>query len=186
MVSACGVLPVSVHKGEVYVLCGRERSEQGWSDSNKFAGFGGMKEDGESNRRCAARECYEESMGFLGTEGEVFKKLNPKHRDYIMYTDNDIYRAYLIHFEYREDLPKTYRDVYQYLVSCDCMTKEAVKMGCFEKTEVKYFKLMDLYKLSKRKKSVKKKLFRDKFLDQIQSIIDNNPKLVFSLKQKYM
>jgi len=182
-IKACGVLPVSVYDGDIYVLCGKEKYIKNWDGSDRFAGFGGRKEQNETNRRCAARECYEESMGFLGTESDIFKKLHTKHDDYIGTSVMNSYKCYWIQFPYDPYLPDTYRNVYEYLKKCDSMTKTAQENGCFEKTELMYFKLTELCHMAKHENNYTKKHFRPHFLKQILFMVEQNPESVFSLAQ---
>ena len=57
-----GILPVSLHKNNLYFLFGLEENEKKWGD------FGGSKEDNESKMETAVREGYEELNGFLGNK----------------------------------------------------------------------------------------------------------------------
>jgi hypothetical protein len=185
MITACGVLPISVHNGDIYVLCGRERVVNGWDGSGRFAGFGGMKEEGESNRRCGARECYEESMGFFGSEDDIFKKLSKKSDYYLGAVDSGIYRSYWLRHDHDLTLPPTYQNVYKYLKQTNCMTDNAIKHGYFEKTDLRYYKLSTLLSFAKSPDKYTRKMFRPNFLEQIKLMVDTNPLLVYSVLKKY-
>ena len=63
-----GILPVAMHKNQLFFLFGKENSSAdtpGWSD------FGGGKEGGERPITTAVREGYEELSGFLGSKSQV-------------------------------------------------------------------------------------------------------------------
>lgn len=180
-IHACGVQPIIIGKnGDINVLCGREVVKKNWDSSNRFAGFGGMKENDESNRRCAARECYEESMGFFGTEEEIFKKLNKNHPDYIGENVLNGYKCYWIKYDLDDEIITTFKNVYNYLKQSKGITTKA-KNGFFEKTELKYFTLRELYILSKTPNTYTKKTFRPNFLEQLQEMVDTPD--VFSWKE---
>lgn len=59
MAYSAGILPVSIYKGELLVLLGRDRCDGHWSD------FGGRAEaeDKGDPKATARREMYEETMG---------------------------------------------------------------------------------------------------------------------------
>lgn len=62
------VLPVTIYKGKLYFLFGKERPDDenpGWSD------FGGGTDDKESYIQTAIREGGEELTGFLGSDKDV-------------------------------------------------------------------------------------------------------------------
>jgi 8-oxo-dGTP pyrophosphatase MutT (NUDIX family) len=63
-----GVLPYCAIEGNLYFLLSKEgfgHAKDTWCD------FGGSKNPGETVLRTAARECYEESRGILGSEEEI-------------------------------------------------------------------------------------------------------------------
>ena len=68
---AGSILPVALHKNELYFLFGKENpmenSAKGYSD------FGGRLEKNETPYRCALREGSEELTGFLG-DSSILRK----------------------------------------------------------------------------------------------------------------
>lgn len=133
-----GVLPFGVGPGgRVYFLLGREQVTHGWSGSNKWSSFGGSP-DGQSPRQAAAREAYEESMGFLGTESEIRSHLY----DELKFKTGDGY-TYLFPFRYDSRVPEYFRNVFIYFTKCakiDPKTGRYSLEGCgegwFEKSEI--------------------------------------------------
>jgi NADH pyrophosphatase NudC (nudix superfamily) len=72
---AASILPVSIHKGKMYFLFGKENEME---DSAKgFSDFGGKVENGESIMDTALREGAEELCGFFG-ETQRYQKINQK------------------------------------------------------------------------------------------------------------
>jgi hypothetical protein len=63
-VTSAGCVFTARSAGTVYVLLGRERIIDGWSDgSNRWSAFSGKVIPGEDSESCAAREAFEESLG---------------------------------------------------------------------------------------------------------------------------
>ncbi len=68
-----GVLPYCIRNGEIYFLL----SKEGYGPrKNKWDDFGGGKDIGERAIDTAARECWEESRGILGSEEAIRKKIS--------------------------------------------------------------------------------------------------------------
>ena len=97
---ASGIVPIAKYKGEYYILLGQERHIKNWEGDLKYCSFGGMREAGETIRQTAAREGYEESMGFLGTQNELLRMTNKTHPKYIDSVSNEHYRMYIIQIDY--------------------------------------------------------------------------------------
>jgi hypothetical protein len=171
-VNACGILPLSKYKNTLYVLCGQEQFVNGWEGSGKFCGFGGHKEGNESNRRCAARECYEESMGFIGTEKHLFKQLASNNKNLLGIEKEANYVCYYLMIPYDGKLPHIYNNVYKYLMGTGCtLTK---KDGMFEKPTMKWFKATDLVKYHNNPTTYTKKPFRSGFLSMLVRFLEKN------------
>lgn len=160
-----GVLPVAVYNGEPHFLMSKEKYTMGWKDSNKYADFGGRRDSGESIRRCAARECYEESMGFMGSEDEIFKKLSKNHPDYICKVEHkNASITYFIKMEYIKGIEKMFKNVIKY---CEKWTN--YPKGHFEKSELWYLP----YSVLKRdiNKTAFQKKFRPYCIDYFRTIL---------------
>ena len=63
------VIPMSIKHGRKVVLLGKESVNGDWS------GFGGGQEKYEYPKQTAARECFEESMGFMGSKQYIYNHL---------------------------------------------------------------------------------------------------------------
>ena len=117
------VLPLAEHEKHLFVLLGQERHHHQWS------GFGGRKnKKSESPEETAARECWEESMGFLGNRGYIQKHL----------TDRldlpDCHHSYFsLYIDYIPELPRIYRDTYDFLLHCG---RRRLNKFCSEKVAI--------------------------------------------------
>ena len=67
-----GILPVTVHKNKIYFLYGRESVDTSSKyEKGKWSDFGGGREKGESARKTAEREGWEETAGILGNKQDI-------------------------------------------------------------------------------------------------------------------
>jgi 8-oxo-dGTP pyrophosphatase MutT (NUDIX family) len=128
------VLPVTIHKGKLYFLFGKENpmedSAKGYSD------FGGGVEKRESLYDTAMREGGEELTGFLG-DGSVLKKYIKKHGGTYKICHND-YHVHLFYREYDPNLPFYYNQNHQFL--WNRIDKQFLnKTKLFEKIKIKWF-----------------------------------------------
>ena len=82
-----GILPVAFYNGSFHFLFSRE-----YQTNNKidWRDFGGGKENKESKKQTAIRECWEETDGFLGTQQDI-KKLIEQKTFYTIKTKNLFY-----------------------------------------------------------------------------------------------
>ena len=95
------VLPMAKTKsGKLVILLGKESSDGSWS------GFGGGKEKNERPVETAVRECYEESMGFLGDHKHISSLIS-----HIGSTGN--HHFYHLPVEYNQKLKSLYVDNYK-------------------------------------------------------------------------
>lgn len=138
------ILPVTIHNGRVYLLFGKERDideNPGWSD------FGGGRDKDESHFETAAREGSEELTGFLGSSGELVKRMK-RHGVYtIDYQSNgyDKYRCHLFPMKYDAQLPYFYNNNQRFLQKkLDPRVIRDSKL--FEKTEIRWFSFADVVK----------------------------------------
>lgn len=174
--TACGILPFSYHNKDIYVLVGKDQYNPNKKSSEKYCSFGGKKEENETNEHCAAREAYEESIGLLGSTLELEEKLNEKHKDYIGCIEHLHFKCYYINVPYVEELPKMYKNVYNFILDIDVSNSETL-----EKSELKWVKLNTLYDIIYKKK---KSDFAKEFLETM-GLLMKNKKIVFSLKKIY-
>ena len=83
---AASILPVSIHKGKLYFLFGKENELE---DSAKgFSDFGGRVENQETIYETALREGTEELSGFLGNAKQL-KQLITKNEKQKQIKKND-------------------------------------------------------------------------------------------------
>ena len=140
-----GVIPYKIVNKEFYILLGEEGDGDGW------CGFGGGPERGETPQETAVREAWEESMGLLGTKEQI--KISIHNSDWIL-TGNKKDGTQSI--QYLVDAPMgidtSFNEVLKYLNYCNqgCFPKT----GCYEKSQVKWFKLRDIIASAQTKKHI--------------------------------
>lgn len=171
-VKGCGVLPYAIKGKEVYLLLGKEREVDGWWDSNKYADFGGGIEKNESSKQCAIRECYEESMGILGSSAEIKAKLE-KTRVEPLYDESNCSMTYFMKIPFDKTIETTFKNVYEYFKKCSYIKGGThVLPGCehgfFEKSRVKWFSLKELKQ--KLSNELYKKQFRKYFISNLKKM----------------
>jgi hypothetical protein len=148
-----GVIPYArdPNTGEHYLLLGKEHAQNDWHDQNKWAHFaGGMEDSDTSLKRASARECYEESMGFLGSLEDIYNQL-----DDTFCLRYEGVCAYLLPINYDPHLPQIYRNVHEYLTKCAVSHPHkpgyeylpTCPDGFFEKTAIGWFNTKQLQKL---------------------------------------
>lgn len=150
------ILPVTVYKGKIYFLFGKERDideNPGWSD------FGGGTDNGESFLQTAIREGGEEFTGFLG-DSFTIKKLLSKYGTYNIDYNSGTHSTYRCHicpikYDYHgifEYMPYYYNNNQQFLQK-RLNSKIIRDTKIFEKTQVKWFTFDDIKKHHKEFRS---------------------------------
>lgn len=144
------VLPVTIYKGKLYFLFGKERPDDenpGWSD------FGGGTDDKESYIQTAIREGGEELTGFLGSDKDV-KHLLQRFGTFNVDFKSDgygIYRVHIFPMEYDPLLPFYYNNNQRFLQErLDPKIIRDTKI--FEKQQIKWICIDDIVKMKKKKK----------------------------------
>ena len=126
------VLPVTIHKGKLLFLFGKECEME--KTAKGFSDFGGGVEPGENIYESALREGAEELTGFLGNSEDIRKHID---------THGGVYKINNIHIfflPYNADLPKYYNISHQFLY--DKMDNNYLsKTKLFEKSEIKWFSI---------------------------------------------
>ena len=140
--AGAGILPITIRKGKAWVMLGRESRDMSFPDSGKWSDFGGGVEKGETVKKCAAREGFEETMGMFGGPVTLMKLINDKLACKLT---RENYTSFAIHVKYIKTLPKDFADIYR------CAKEEDPKLieddnGFFEKDRVQWFKLEKLRK----------------------------------------
>jgi hypothetical protein len=143
------ILPVTIYKGKLYFLFGKERPDDdnpGWSD------FGGGTDDKESYMQTAIREGGEELTGFLGSDADV-KHLLTKYGTFEIDYKSDgygIYRVHIFPMKYDPMLPHYYNHNQQFLQKrLDPKIIRDTKI--FEKQQIRWFSVNDIMKMKQKK-----------------------------------
>jgi hypothetical protein len=160
-----GVLPYYFHKGQLYIILGREKYEANWDGSEKYSDFGGgpEEEDQKDPKRTAARECYQESMGIFGTADEIYKKL--KDPVEIVQGGKVVGYTYLLHLVDGYNRAKIFNTVYDYVKKCKMTCPE----GWMEKTWTVVFSKNDLLTYLAQKPEV----FRPQFIKSVYQVLQH-------------
>lgn len=165
-----GILPYSFNK-EVLFLLGKEHPEKGWHDALKWSDFGGSPELKDmSIYEVAAREGYEESMGFLGSYEELLDKV--KKTDDVFYYNKAL--LFLIEIPYNEGLPKLYQNVYDY--NSKCMVINDKGFGIVPSCPHGYFEKIQVEWMSSNFINNNKSILRNKFYSFFKEVIDSKIK----------
>ena len=143
------ILPVTIYKGKLYFLFGKERPDDanpGWSD------FGGGTDANESYIQTAIREGGEELTGFLGSDAEV-KSLLGKHGTFNVDFKSDghgIYRVHIFPLKYDAQLSHYYNNNQRFLQK-RLDPKIIRDSKIFEKQQIRWFSVNDIIRMKKRK-----------------------------------
>ena len=138
------ILPITLHKGKIYFLFGKERDideNPGWSD------FGGGTDKGDTFINTAIREGQEELTGFLGSTNDIKKMLNKYGTYNIDFKSEgyDTYRCHIFPMKYDELLPYYYNNNQQFLQQK--LDPNIIKDSkIFEKTQIKWFSFDEIKK----------------------------------------
>jgi hypothetical protein len=143
------ILPVTIYKGKLYFLFGKERPDDenpGWSD------FGGGTDANETYIQTAIREGGEELTGFLGSDSDV-KHLLYKHGTFNVDFKSEghgIYRVHIFPMEYDPKLALYYNNNQQFLQKrLDAKIIRDTKI--FEKQQIRWFSIADIVKMKQKK-----------------------------------
>jgi hypothetical protein len=135
-----GLIPVSIHNGNILFLFGEEASEKKWSD------FGGGSKHNESKLDTAIREGYEETNGFFGTKSEL-KKIVANNLIGHIDTSDGKHRSYLFSIIYDPLLPTYFNNNHKFIKQN--FSTKIDKDGFFEKSRIKWFTELELSNTSK-------------------------------------
>jgi hypothetical protein len=150
-----GILPVTMYKGKLYFLFGKEVKDNKWGD------FGGGTEHKESKFQTAIREGYEELDGFLGSQHQLKALVNS---NYVTELEHLKYKVFLFKLDYDKNLPIYFKNHHQFIKK-HFPEEIKEKNGLFEKSEIGWWSLEDM-KRGKHK-------FRIFYLPIIDLIIKN-------------
>jgi hypothetical protein len=163
-IMGASILPITVYKGKIMLLFGKERDideNPGWSD------FGGGTDKGETFIQTAVREGGEEMTGFLGSSDDIKRLLNRFGTFNVDYKSDNGYGTYRCHvfpIEYDEYLPYYYNNNQRFLQKR--LPSSIIRdTKIFEKTQIKWF---DINELAKRRSE-----FRSFYRNIIDLILEN-------------
>ncbi len=169
------ILPITIYKGKIIFLFGKERNideNPGWSD------FGGGTDHNESFVETASREGSEEITGFLGDKNDI-KRMMKKYGTYnIDYEGNNGYGTYRCHIcpiIYDKYLTEYYNNNQKFLQKH--LDKKVIRdTKIFEKTQIKWFTFEELKK--------NKKQFRNFYQNIVDLILQNRPEIERFIRSK--
>ena len=156
------------YSDDVVFLLGQEHPEIGWPDQLKWSNFGGRPERQDKDvYTAAARETYEESLGFCGTYDEILSRILDKNNT-IYYSGKAV--LFGIEIDYNPDLPKLFGDVYEYTKQCMNVTRSGKsyipsckKEGLYEKVGLRWFNIEEIIE----NKDIMRPIFYKFFMDVI-------------------
>lgn len=143
-----GIIPYSYNykNKKTYVLMGYEESTTKKWDKG-FSGFGGSPDKNETPEETAAREAYEESMGFLGDKKEIEKLI--ESGELIKETTNNgkLVYQYFVKIPYNHHLCKNYKNVYNYVKEGYRSNNIEIPDGYLEKKNLKWIDVENIENL---------------------------------------
>ena len=158
-IHAGGVLLYSFNEDDKLVfLLGRENyikamKNNKHSKAGKLCDFGGGIEANETLKHGIVREFYEETMGAIMTNDELFNLIT-NDNTYIFINKKHPYVECIAKIKYNTELPRIYNNIRRYLDACMLyMSKDDVNFdysipscphGYMEKTEIKWLTISDI------------------------------------------
>ena len=135
------VLPVTIHKGKLLFLFGKENPNE--ISAKGFSDFGGGVEKGEGIYETALREGGEELTGFLG-DSEDIRKLISCNGGIYKISHND-YHCHLFYIPYDQNLVTYFNFNHRFL--WERLDKNILsKSKLFEKIEIEWFAVQNIKK----------------------------------------
>lgn len=167
------ILPVSIYKGKLFFLFGKETELE--QSAKGFSDFGGGMEKGETMYDTAMREGAEELTGFLGNSQQLNKYIRKNGGVYPI-NHKDQYHTHIFVVDYDEKLPELYNNNHRFLwEKLDHHYLKKTKL--FEKIEIQWFSVTEM------KKRIKE--FRPFYQDIVKHILEELPKIKkFCIKNK--
>lgn len=161
------ILPVTIFKGKLYFLFGKERAID---DNPGLSDFGGGTDANESYIQTAIREGGEELTGFLGSDKDIKHLLTRFGTFNIDYKSDGygIYRVHIFPMEYDAMLPHYYNNNQRFLQKrLDPKIIRDTKI--FEKTEIQWMCIDDM--------KPQKKKFRSFYQNIVDLILAKNDEI---------
>lgn len=135
-----GLLPAAVHKGDIYLLFGRENE---LNDTPGWADFGGGTKPNETILEAASREGSEELNGLLGSQSTLKRVAVRRKIAELRFLS---YTTIVFKTEYDEKLEEYYSNNYRFFEKYLPSAKKNPHNGLLEKAEIKWFSFADLRK----------------------------------------
>jgi len=159
---AGAILPVCIHKNELYFLFGLENEN---ADTPGWADFGGGCESNETPYQTALREGYEETSGFLKPKELV------KNGVYKMV--NHTYHLFIVKHAYDEDIVKYFNRMHKFVKE---KKPDLLNTVLFEKQKIEWFTIHDMKKRHKE--------FRAFYQEIVDRLIENEDHIKKFIKSK--
>lgn len=134
-----GILPVAIHKGNLYFLFSREYINSK-DDGGLWSDFGGSKEKNETFFQTALREGYEESDKIIGSKNTIKNLMKNSLQEITI----NGYRTYVVLIDYNKGLPKKFRN--RFLNVKENKPHLLCKKGLYEKDMIKWYSYNDIKK----------------------------------------
>lgn len=134
-----GILPVAIHKGNLYFLFSREYINSK-DDGGLWSDFGGSKEKNETFFQTALREGYEESDKIIGSKNNIKNLMENSLQEITI----NGYRTYVVLIDYNKGLPKKFRN--RFLNVKENKPHLLCKKGLYEKDMIKWYSYNDIKK----------------------------------------
>ena len=134
-----GILPVAIHKGNLYFLFSREYINSK-DDGGLWSDFGGSKEKNETFFQTALREGYEESDKIIGSKNTIKNLMKNSLQEITI----NGYRTYVVLIDYNKGLPKKFRNKFLYIK--ENKPHLLCKKGLYEKDMIKWYSYNDIKK----------------------------------------
>lgn len=165
-----GIMPIAVYKETLFVLLGKERFKE--NKKNLWCDFGGgvdKKNKFEINNPyyTAIREGVEELNGLLG-DFKILKNKVDQHLLCNISNNDDTYHSFLFNIDYDINLPIYFNNQNKFIEE-KLYNIATANNGLFEKSEIKWFSIIQLKKILHDDKP----FFRKHFISIINQIIKN-------------
>jgi hypothetical protein len=162
-----GVLPVTLHNGQLLFLFGEECEEHKWID------FGGGAKPGESLIQNVTRECCEELDGFFGTPNEIKNLIKT---NLLVKLSLETYTSFLVYVPYEPNLPFYFNNHHKFIKAH--LPNQLCKNGLFEKRQIKWMTLAEIRQ--------KRAHFRHYYRDMLDQIADHEGFLKAEITQNFI
>jgi hypothetical protein len=154
VILGAGLIPVSKLHNKLYFLLGKDIAYNKWSD------FGGKSERGESRLSTAAREGWEETNGFLGSQDKIKQNIIKSDLP-IFKTHDNRHSCYLMNIKYNKELPMYMTNNYYFIKDNIPHIIDNNHNGLYEKDIIDWFTIEELKNFSE---------FRSYFIDIVWKI----------------